>query len=432
MKEISSKYSRNHIAIVLIVLNLIGLFSSRILMSNGMIWFFALALVPSSWLLRLPFMQAEPSTFIQRILAFAKYPPFIAQLGIVAVSLFGCLYTTDLNYANKVVFTYSPFFFMPIAFGAIQPFSKRQYTLLLYLYVLIVFLASSAILGNYFIHYDEMNLALKQGQAITTPYHEHIRFSLMICFSICILIYLRMKSYYLYRPAIEAKLQVILAVTLAIYLHVLSVRSGILSLYLCLFVIAIYLAVHYKKYMIAAAIILFIIAAPILSYQFITSIHNKVNYMLWDIEQLKNNKSKNYSDAERIVSILAGYKVLKANPIMGVGTGDIKIEMNKIYDKDYAWINPLNRKMPHNQFLWTLASNGILGLIALIISISTALFYKANYKNILLICFFIISISSFLYEHTLQTQVGVAYYVICLLIILNYLRGKEDVDENRI
>lgn len=432
MKEISSKITRNHIAIFFIVANFIGLFSSRILMSNGMIWFFTLAFIPNSALIFLTKNNTHPLTFKKRLRGLIDYSPFLAQTFIVIIALFGCFYSSDLAYAQKTLFTYSPFLFMPIAFGAIQAFSKKEFIAVLYLYCLVVFVAATAILINYFLHFDAMNEGLKQGHAIRTPYHEHIRFSLMICFTICILLYLRMNNYSFYNEKLEKKLQILISIILIIYIHILSVRSGILSLYLCLLVFAIYLILYYKKYLLGSLFILFVFIAPFISYYTIDSVKNKINYMIWDIQQLQNNRAKNYSDAERIVSIIAGIKIAKSHLLLGVGTGDIKEEMNKVYESDYAWIDKANRKMPHNQWVWLCASNGLLGVFTLAFSIIYVLLYKKNYKNILLISFFIISISSFLYEHTLQTQVGVAYYVLSLLIILNYLRGKETVDENRI
>jgi O-antigen ligase len=201
---------------------------------------------------------------------------------------------------------------------------------------------------------------------------------------------------------------------------------------MCLLAIAFYIILYYKKYILGVCILAFIIIAPVISYYQIPSVQNKINYMLWDLDQMKNNNAKNYSDAERITSIVAGWKIAKANVLFGVGTGDIQQEMNQVYEKDYKWLEISNRKMPHNQWVWLWASNGILGVVGLLFSILYVLFYRKHYKNILLICFFIITISSFLYEHTLQTQVGVAFYVLSLLIILNYLRGKYNVDENRI
>jgi hypothetical protein len=34
----------------------------------------------------------------------------------------------NFNYALKILFTYSPFLFMPIAFGAINAFDKKQFS----------------------------------------------------------------------------------------------------------------------------------------------------------------------------------------------------------------------------------------------------------------------------------------------------------------
>jgi len=432
MKKISSLIQRNHIALFFIVVNFIGLFTSRIVMSNGMIWFFALALLPNSILSYFISIDNKTVSFKQQITGFISYKPFLAQLLIIVIALWGCLYSSNQTYAFKILITYSPFLFMPIAFGAINAFTKKQFIFIIYAYTGIVFIATCIILLNYFLHYDVINEGLKQGHAIPTPDHEHIRFSLMICFSICALIYLMLNNYCLIDRKWDKKIQLIGVCFLVVGIHILSVRSGILSLYMCLLAIAFYIILYYKKYILGVCILAFIIIAPVISYYQIPSVQNKINYMLWDLDQMKNNNAKNYSDAERITSIVAGWKIAKANVLFGVGTGDIQQEMNQVYEKDYKWLEISNRKMPHNQWVWLWASNGILGVVGLLFSILYVLFYRKHYKNILLICFFIITISSFLYEHTLQTQVGVAFYVLSLLIILNYLRGKYNVDENRI
>ena len=77
------------------------------------------------------------------------------------------------------------------------------------------------------------------------------------------------------------------------------------------------------------------------------------------------------------------------------------------------------------------ASNGILGITAFLVSIFYPLLYKKNYKNLLLLMFSIITMSSFVTEHTLEIQVGIAFYVIWMTIILNYLNGLNE-DEYRV
>ena len=350
-------------------------------MSNGMIWFFGLIFIPSILLKGSSDSEIKNDSFLNRLSGFIKYKPFLAQLSLVIIALIGLFYTQDINYAIKILFTYSPFLFMPIAFGAISAFDKKQFIIILYIYCSVVFVSALIILINYFIHFDSMNEGLLRGHAIQTPYKEHIRYSLMLCFATCALLYMRINNYFIWSYKAEKLIQLLLSFLLVIFIHVLSVRSGILSLYLCLFVIGIYLVFYFKKYIAGLSIFFALIALPIISYYTIPSIHNKISYMVWDLNQLRSNNAKNYSDSERIVSIMAGYKIARENILFGVGTGDIKNAMNKTYDKDYTWIDTNNRKMPHNQWVWLWASNGIFGVAALAFSIIVSLVYKKNYKN---------------------------------------------------
>jgi O-antigen ligase len=145
---------------------------------------------------------------------------------------------------------------------------------------------------------------------------------------------------------------------------------------------------------------------------------------------LANGKGSTYSDSERLISMAAGIQLIKANLITGVGTGDLQDEMNKIYSRDYPFILPTNRKLPHNQFIWIWASNGLLGICALCGGIIYPMLYRKNYRNLLLLLFFIICISSFITEATLEIQVGIAFYVSWLTILLNYLNGNHSHEDS--
>jgi O-antigen ligase len=177
--------------------------------------------------------------------------------------------------------------------------------------------------------------------------------------------------------------------------------------------------------------ILSVLVLPMIAFKTVPSVQKKVSYMIYDMQMLSVGKGSNYSDSERLISMAAGAKLIRENLIFGVGTGDIKDAMNTIYDRDYPYIDINNRKLPHNQFIWMWASNGILGITAFLVSIFYPLLYKKNYKNLLLLMFSIITMSSFVTEHTLEIQVGIAFYVIWMTIILNYLNGLNE-DEYRV
>lgn len=429
MFQISSIVQRNKIAIVLLTLHFIGIFINKVLMSNGMIWLVGLCFLPIEYWTR---TAKNDETLLNRIKSVFSYPPFYILMAIPLIALLSLLNTTNYTFGFASIIMYSPFLFMPFAFGALRPFSKKEFITLLYSFISITVLVCIYTAYIYILDFHHINEQLKQGQALPTINNEHIRFSLSICFSICALGYILFHKWYVFHYKKERIIQICIMLFLIICLHFFAVRSGLLAFYLCLIYISIYIIFSYKKYVFGIIMLLLCFCLPFLTYHYVESVKNKVNYMLWDMNQLNNSNISNYSDAVRIASIRSGVELIKEHPLIGVGIGDIKEETYIVLKKTYPAIEPKDYKMPHNQWVWSWASMGIAGPLLLLISIVVALLYNQNYKNLLLLCFFIISISSFLYEHTLQTQIGVSFYIMPMMILLNYLRGNNTAHANRL
>src|SRR6185295_11809303 len=129
------------------------------------------------------------------------------------------------------------------------------------------------------------------------------------------------------------------------------------------------------------------------------------------------------SDAARIMSVENGLKIGEKNFLLGVGAGDLQQEANKFY-LNFPDITEAKR-LPHNQFVWVFASTGIIGLLIFCWGIFFPLFYKRNFANPLFACLYIIVISSFLTEATLEEQIGACFYLVFLLLLYNQLARKS-------
>ncbi len=413
MQNLTNIFTRKNFVLFFISTLFIGICTNRVLMSTSMMAIFFTVLLGGI---------ANKDLFKQ-LRRLSEGGVFFSIMLLLIVSIIGCLYTTNFLYGWKLLVLGSPFLFIPLAMGAAPTIGKKDLTYLIYVFCFVLFITGLMITSNYLLHYKEMNEALGRGKAIETPFREHIRYSLMMSFCVVALIYLLVNKAYLYKEKVEKYFQMVVLVLLVIMLHVLSVRSGLLSLYICFVLYSFYFSFYKKKHLLGVLILLLVFFLPVIAYQYVPSVERKMSYMLYDIKMLTYGKGGSYSDSERLISMAAGIKIIKENTLMGVGTGDIKDEMNKIYERDYPYIDVNNRKLPHNQFIWVWASNGLLGVCALLLGVFYPLFYKKNYKNLLLLMFSIITLSSFATEHTLEIQVGIAFYVIWLSIILNFLNG---------
>ena len=420
MLNLKNIFSRKNLLLFFICSLFIGICTNRVLMSTSMMGIFFTAVIGGIF----------HGDLIKKLKDIKLGGVFISVSSLILVSIVGGWNTSNTDLYWKTLVLGSPFLFIPLSLWVAPNFSRKELTFLIYVFCAVMFITGISICANYFIHYEEMNVAISRGKAIATPFKEHIRYSLMMTFSLVSLMYLRINKITLRYPKSEKYMQLVVATFFLLMIHILSVRSGLLSLYLCLLIYAIYFAVYKRKYVLAAVIIASVVLLPIIAYVSLPSMKQKMTYMFYDIGMLANGKGSTYSDSERLISMAAGIQLVKANLITGVGTGDLQDEMNKIYSRDYPSILPTNRKLPHNQFIWTWASNGLLGICALCGGIFYPMLYQKNYRNLLLLLFFIICISSFITEATLEIQVGIAFYVSWLTILLNYLNGNHSHEDS--
>ncbi len=87
--------------------------------------------------------------------------------------------------------------------------------------------------------------------------------------------------------------------------------------------------------------------------------------------------------------------------------------------------DPPDNLLPHNQFVFVAAGTGIAGLLIFCLGIFLPLFNRKNLGNILFICFYIIVLSSFFTEATVEEQMGTAFYLLFLLLMHGYIQSEN-------
>jgi O-antigen ligase len=310
-----------------------------------------------------------------------------------------------------------PYLFLPFAFAGIKRLSDRTFIAILYAFILTFFISTLFILFRYFSNYHQITESFLRGSALSIPY-SHIRYALMLGFSFFCSLYLWQQKQFLFSAG-EKYLQIFFAAFTFIALHIISVRSGLLALYLGLFFLACRVVVIEKKWLWGTLVIAAIMVLPFAAYRFVPSLHNKIDYMWYDLGEYKRGEINNKSDAMRIVSIKIGIDIWKENMLLGAGAGDLKNECAKIYERDYPSVSPENRRLPHNQFVWLLATTGTLGLLVFLFVFFYPFVLTGLHKQWLAVVFFLALFSSFFTEHSLEEQMGTGFYLIFLLLLMN-------------
>ncbi len=354
---------------------------------------------------------------------FLKSPAFVLLTALFFVSLLSFLNTENTDYFLNRIRIKLPFLVLPFAFYSMRNFSQELFFKILYFFFILVCSICLVLLCIYLFDFEYYNKIYGAGRIIPTPI-QHIRFSLLICVAICAGIYLSFNDFVL-KFNWERKLIVCGSVFLFLFLHVLAVRSGLFAIYAILVYTAIYYLVKKRDVTKGLTLLVLLPTLAFLAITFVPTIKSKLGYTKYSLEKLaKMEDIRDLSDSRRIGSIYAGIDLGKKNPLLGVGLGDIKDTTNDYLAENYPGLKDLDL-LPHNQFIFYFAVSGFIGLFAFILCAFVPGLYYSAYRDYFFMSITIIFISSFLVEHTIESQLGTASYLLFLLMSLAYLRTKS-------
>lgn len=304
-----------------------------------------------------------------------------------------------------------PFLLLPLAFDFLPPFSKLQR--FIFTAALAALMTAGAIysLSHFFTDPVALIDSYKYAQILPTPfYNDHIAFSAAVAASI-----VWMLCYFPQLPAgISRWLFGICIGFLIAYLHILAAKTGLLALYLFLFVWIIRQIIRRpaRGFAFAAAILTLIVAAAV----FVPTLRERIGYSIVTWRSMAmGERGGIYSDASRIISYDLAMRSIAKHPFIGVGIGDVFDEMKRGYSSHYPEVAEAQMLWPHNQYLTTAMGIGIPGMLLLLCWQVAALrrlkgrdgFYFGAVWLMLLVPLFV--------DPFFEVQIGVAVYLIYLL-----------------
>ena len=131
-----------------------------------------------------------------------------------------------------------------------------------------------------------------------------------------------------------------------------------------------------------------------------------------------------HSTGMRLQAWKSAIELIKANPLAGTGTGDVKDELVKVYyQKGYTEIYNLKLNA-HNQFLQSFASLGVLGFLFLIMVMLAATVNAVKTRNWLLFSFTGIVAANMMIESVLEVSAGAAFVSLFFPLLLSFNTTK--------
>lgn len=147
------------------------------------------------------------------------------------------------------------------------------------------------------------------------------------------------------------------------------------------------------------------------NYQDLSSLDGRLHEIAWELDVYKKSGDPNgHSLTQRFEFWKAAIGIIKDNPLIGVGTGDIAKAFELQYDKMNSPLLKEWRLRSHNQYLSIAVAFGITGLIWFLITLFYPMLIMHKTFDYLYVTFLIIAVISFLTEDTLETQAGVTFF----------------------
>jgi len=166
----------------------------------------------------------------------------------------------------------------------------------------------------------------------------------------------------------------------------------------------------------------------------VTGIESRLYEFFYEINRYRQTGSlSGGSVLRRLLYAQAAWHVIKANPLLGVGYGDLPAAMNQFYDIKKIDLPQSYRYMPHNQYLTVWASAGLIGLIIFILSLTIPFFKSPNFQVLPVKYFWLLVAISMLFEDTMLTHTGISFVVMfSALFIFGFNFGSSSVYKNEV
>lgn len=327
----------------------------------------------------------------------------ITALAFLSLNALSWLWSANkIEASNELVLRLS-FLAIPVGMMAVRNFSLHKLKYLVYcINVCLVFVCCRS-LYIYFTNIEQHNEAY---MLYTTKHGDHIRFSFALVLTFIV------NLFFLYKKALlSAVAKVLLGLStllFVVFLHILSARTGLLCFYTACTVIMLYFSWKRSK-ILALGSIVGIVLLVLGTLAIFPRFKHKILYIKYEISQWNNpDESVLYtlSDNNRMLSYKIAWKSIQEQPLLGVGIGDVKDEMTRLYQQYYPRVPEEGiLKLPHNQLLSSAMSLGVLGPMLLILFIVLPLKQAKNHKIFALSSYLVIFLA-YLIDAYLEVQLG--------------------------
>jgi len=323
--------------------------------------------------------------------------PFIWLVGFYFFHVIGLFNTSNFEFANRDLGMKSTFVIFPLYFTLVRPNLNLTKLFQLFLYGCIFSLLLYGVIG--FIQFFKDGFIQTGGKFSFWMHRGYYATYLLLAFTFFFTEAIRKNKLTIFSVAILSLLLIGTLIT--------ESKVGILIIFMNAFFLFFYFLKKRIGWLKSTIIFFVICLITVFSVSKILSDNNRFSGALYNLKNKNVDITSIESTTARILMWETSIELISRNLFFGVGTGDVKDELQKLnYEKGYTGVADSNLNA-HNQFLNSWIALGIVGLIALL-GVFVTLFIAKYYDNMLFVRFFAISLFLvFLTESFLEVQAGI-------------------------
>ena len=391
---------RNHTIFYCLIAMMISLFTSRVALTASIILFTLLC-----------FFHSDIKGHIKNFFSL----PLLWSISLLfLLPLISGLWSEDKNEWLNTVRIKLPLLVLPLAFASPFSLSQKQWQGLLFVFILLVTAGTIRSMFHYIPNMDAVNEGYLQAKTMITPLeNDHVRFSWLVTIAILF-------AGLLWKQRRAEKniswLLILVIVWLIIFLHILAARTGLLCFYIILLSAVLWVISKKIKPVYGAGLLVLLVALPVAAWFILPTFRNKIRYFRYDFEYVKDaHYLPGGNDATRVISLKAGWNIMKDNAAKGTGFGDISSETGKWYQVYYPRMQQQERILPSSEWLIYGAGSGIPGLLIFTFVLLTPFFIRIKNKELWWLLNGLVA-SGFLFDIGLEVQFGVFIYPFIVLL----------------
>lgn len=348
-------------------------------------------------------------TFVKKYKRLLQPIPLIF-IGFYVVNLLGLIYTEDLQQGLAKVETKLLLFVFPLLLFTFGQFSKKQIRTILLSFVLGVFTASLIFFFHAIYFHPSIAVAFSKSFHWTHIMGYHRAFtSLQMAMSFFVVLYYFIEEY---SDSKFGKKTVVFTYLLYsfVFVFLMSSRMEIIALSVVfLIAIIVYFYIQQKilkgvGYALIASLLIGVIAVSI------PGAKHRLSHTIESIFKPKTEKQRKTGGDIRPIIWASAVEIIRENPLIGIGTGDVQLELNEKYIKNGA-VNALKSNLTvHNQFIQMTVSFGVVGLLAFLGITIFPFFLAIKKRKYLYLIFLALFIIANMTESMLEKQEGILYF----------------------